>query len=164
MNDIISFDYKEFKNYVAKFEKLQKEFETFLRKFLLEQAQRAITTIKKRTPVDTGYLRESWIIGDEAKAIINTGKTKPKYTSNYDSAFTQNATIDDIKYDGKDLVVTIGNIAEYASFVENGHTTSAGGWVRGHFMMTIGIQQIEAAMPRRFEVAFRTFLSEMGVM
>ena len=170
MNDIISFDYKEFKEYVKKFEKLQQEFNLFLRKFLLEQAQRAIGVIKKRTPVDTGYLRESWIIGNEAKVIKGytiyngAGKSKLKYKSSYDSAFAQQATIDDIQYNGTDLVVVIGNIAEYASFVENGHTTTAGGWINGVFMMKIGIQQIESAMPKRFETAFKTFLFELGVM
>lgn len=154
------FDFSEFEKYVKNFEKATNEFDTFLKKFLLQQAQRAIASAKKRTPVDTGALRASWGIGNQTIAL----------KSNIDSEGHENVTLDmenstvvDITVVGDNLEVTIWNGMEYASYVEYGHTTTNGNWVDGYFMLTISIDTVQRAMPGRFQKAFMQFLKERGV-
>ena len=69
------FDFKELENYCKKFEKTTQEFETFLKKFLLQQAQRVVREAKLRTPVDTGALRNSWAIGSQKIVLKEKGGT-----------------------------------------------------------------------------------------
>lgn len=66
-----NFDFKEFEKYLKKFDKIPNDFKLFLNNFLLDIAQRTIARTKPRTPVDTGALRNSWMIGN-----INVGKTE----------------------------------------------------------------------------------------
>ncbi len=58
------FDFSQFETFVKTFEVLQKNFEQFLRQFLLEMANRVISKVKPKTPVDTGALKSEWQIGE----------------------------------------------------------------------------------------------------
>lgn len=112
---------------------VQKQFHKFLEDFLFEQAMRALRKIKLRTPVDTGALRNAWTIED---GVIRKGNT---------------------------LFVVIKNPLNYASFIEYGHTKQNRiGWVDGYFMATISIQEVQDAMPKRFDKAFNDFLSKLN--
>ena len=155
------FDYSQFEEYVKNFEKATDEFDNFLRKFLLQMAYRVIARVRPRTPVDTGFLRESWFVGDEAK-VIKEGNDG-KFTSNYSSAFASKASLDSVKVKGNTLEIEIGNIAEYASFIEFGHAYENGKWYQGKFMLTISIDEIQQQIPKRFEQEFKKFLIDRGV-
>jgi len=159
------FDYSQFEKYVKNFEKMADEFEEWLKTFLLQQAQRCIGRTKQRQNalnlIDTGFMINAWTVGDEAK-VIKQGEDG-KFTSNYDSAFASQATIDSVKQIGNSLEITLGNIAEYASYVELGHSTRSGGWVNGGFMFTISMDEIDRAMPTRFQNEFITFLKKWEV-
>lgn len=155
------FDYSQFEKYVKDFEKATNEFDEFLRSFLLQMAYRVIARVKPRTPVDTGFLREAWFVGDEAK-VIKSGDDG-KFTSDYSSAFASKASLDSVKVIGNSLQIVIGNIAEYASFIEYGHAYSNGRWYQGKFMLTISIDEIQAQIPKRFEAEFKKFLKNRGV-
>lgn len=155
-----NFDYKQFEQYVKNFEKMTTEFETFLKTYLLQQAQRCVSSCKRRTPVDTGALRASWGIGSQ-KLVL---KSSMDYEGNVKVSFdSENSSIVDISVVGNNFEVTIWNGMEYASYVEYGHSTTGGTWVNGHFMLTISISQVSNAMPARFETAFKNFLKERGV-
>lgn len=154
------FDYRQFEEYVKNFEKMINEFETFLKTYLLEQAQRCINACKKRTPVDTGALRASWGIGSQKLVLKSSMDSEGKVNVSFDEA---NSSIADISVVGDNFEVTIWNGMEYASYVEYGHSTRGGTWVDGYFMLTISIAQVENAMPARFEKAFKNFLKERGV-
>ena len=159
------FDYTQFEEYVKKFENIEKEFEDWLKTFLLQQAQRCIARTKQRQRgldlIDTGFMINAWTIGDEARAI-KKGKDG-KFTSDFDSAFANEATINSVKQVGNSLEIELGNIAEYASFVELGHSTRGGGWVSGGFMFTISMDEIDRAMPTRFNNEFINFLKKWGI-
>lgn len=152
------FDYSQFQNYVKDFENAQKEFETFLKTFLLQQAQRVIRAVKPRTPVDTGALRNSWCIGNETKAI-RYDKNGNVTGTDYQSAFANEATIDDVQIIGDTLQVTISNPMEYASYIEYGQRSYL-----GRYMLTISMDEISAAMSGRFEKEFKNFLMNWGVI
>ena len=160
------FDYSQFEEFVKKYDNMIKEFENWLKLFLLQQAQRCIARTKQRQRgldlIDTGFMINAWTIGNEAKAI-KQGKDG-KFTSDYNSAFANQASIDDVKVSPSgELEITLGNIAEYASYVELGHSTRNGGWVQGGFMLTVSMDEINNAMPTRFQREFENFLKKWGV-
>jgi hypothetical protein len=152
------FDYYLYKHWLKKFGTSVSEFELWLKKFLLQQAQRVIRDARLRSPVDTGFYRESWVIGNEAKRIVLGGRPDGTASSDYKSAFAQKASISDIKVVGKDLQVTIVNGAEYASFIEYGH-----GSYPAKYVLTVAIDKVQRALPKRFDTAFKQFLKEKGV-
>lgn len=159
------FDYSQFKEYMTKFEDMTESFDTWLKTFLLQQAQRCIARTKTRQRaldlIDTGFMINAWTIGDEAKAI-REGEDG-KFTSDYNSAFANEASINSVKQVGNSLEITLGNIAEYASYVELGHTSRGGNWINGGFMFTISMDEIERAMPTRFQREFINFLKNWGI-
>ena len=159
------FDYSQFEKFVTKYDKMTKDFENWLKTFLLQQAQRCIARTKQRQRgldlIDTGFMINAWTIGNEAKAI-KKGKDG-KFTSDFDSAFANEATINSVKQVGNSLEIELGNIADYSSYVEWGHTSRGGTWVDGGFMLTISIDEIERAMPTRFQREFIQFLKEWGI-
>lgn len=130
-------DFEELKKFFKDFKDARSDFESFLEKFLLEMAQRALGSggnIKENTPVDTGALRMMW-------------------------------QIEDVHISGNNLQVTIWNGMDYASFVEFGHRNwITNNWVDGRFMMTIGIDIIQRQMPARFEKAFKEYLISKGAV
>ena len=159
------FDYSQFKEYVSKFENMTETFDNWLKTFLLQQAQRCIARTKQRQRgldlIDTGFMINAWYVGDEAHVIAKGANGK--YTSSFDSAFANEASINSVIQVGNFLEITVGNIAEYASYVEYGHTSRGGTWVNGGFMLTISIDEIERAMPSRFQREFINFLKEWGI-
>lgn len=130
------FDYSQFKEYITKFENMTESFDTWLKTFLLEQAERCMGRTRARQKalglVDTGYMSEAWAVG-KLSVVGNT------------------------------LQVEVGNPAEYASYVEWGHTSRGGNWVDGGFMFTISLDEIERAMPTRFQREFINFLKNWGI-
>lgn len=152
-----SFDYSQFEKYVNNFEKMTDEFELFLKQFMLQMAQRVISRVKPRTPVDTGALRASWGIGNQSIALRSVGDTD---LLEFDP---ENSTVADISAVGNNFEVTIWNGMEYASYVEYGHSTQSGAWKNGYFMLTISVDEIEKQMPSRFKSEFIKFCKNKGV-
>ena len=108
------FDYKEYEKWAKSLGTAKEEFQNWLRMFLLEQAQRVVALGKPRTPVDTGFLRNSWYIGSQKivqKMNWETGKSEID---------TDKSDIASIAVVGDYLQVEIGLGAEYASYIEYG--------------------------------------------
>ena len=135
------FDYSDFENYRRNFYKMYKDYDSWLTSFLLQEGMRFIAGVKPRTPVDTGDLRNHW-------------------------------QLDGITLEEGALHCWFVNSMYYATHVEYGHAkpykagAAEGGpdWVEGYFMMTVTLEQIERAMPARFEAAFSQFLLSLGVL
>lgn len=162
----MSFDYKEFIELRNKFIKMDKEFDMFLRNFLLEMGLRALADTKRNTPVDTGLLKNSWQIGDSNYTIQTRVNKSNKLKVSLDKrnvAF-KDVTVKGVTRKGDTLEVILYNPAEYASFREYGHMTrNRDGWVEGQFMCTIAINRIESQIPARFETAFNTWIRSLGM-
>lgn len=150
-------DFSQFEKFAKSWQDTYEDFDNFIKVFLLEMALRAVAKIKPRTPVDTGALRNTWGIGDQA---LQVGRT----TEQAKSAFEQKATIDSVNVVGNNFEITIWNLMDYASFVEFGHRTPGGGWVEGRFMMTISIDEVARQIPARFNKAFKTYLASKGAV
>lgn len=162
MSKRTDFDYSEFLKYAKQMGRAEEEFKTWLKYFLLEQAQRVVRDAKDRTPIDTGALINSYQIGTQKITLMDdpTGrmaiKSKDKPARVID---TDNSTIDDIKVINDYLEVTISNPMEYASYVEYGHHLSGKKPYQGQYMLTIAVQDVIDALPFRFTKQFYNFIN-----
>lgn len=150
------FDYSQYEKFVNNLQIATDDFQTFLKKFLLEMAQRVVAKTKLKTPVDTGALRASWGIGSQH---IELNSRIDSFGNDIITLDTEKSQIADISVVGNYLQVTIWNAMEYASYVELGH-----GAYKGRFMLTISIDEVQQQMPKRFEKQFQEFLKEKGVV
>jgi|SRR3712207_5012002 len=123
MGKLGSFDYSGFKDMANRFNKALDErvIEKWIEEFLIEMAFRAERKIKKRTPVDSGYLRENWQVGDVEKQ-----------GDEYVVEIFNNC-----------------NYASYVEYGHR--TKNHKGWVEGRFMATISMQEIERQLPKFLE-------------
>lgn len=114
----------------------EKEFDDFLRDFLIEMANRVIAKTKPRTPYDTGALRNAWQLGD----ISGNGKEISVEILN-----------------GMEYATEI----EYGHRIVRGGVEV--GWYEGRFMLKISIDEVDAQMPARYDKAFKLFCLERGI-
>lgn len=145
------FDYKEYERWVKKLGIIKDDFDLWLKQFLLEQALRVIALGKPRTPVDTGYLRNSWYIGNQQ--IVQ----KENYETGQAEIDTSQSDIASIAVIGNTLEVEIGLGADYASYIEYGHHS-----YEGRYMLTISIDEVQRQIPARFNKEWLQFLKNRG--
>lgn len=162
----MSVDFSQLIEFRDRFKRMESEFETFLKKFLIKQALDVLAKTKEETPTDTGLLKNSWTIGDQTLAIgsrkLKSGKHKgeTRYFQ-VDSAFAQGASLDSVVRQGDMLVITISNNVEYAKYVEYGHMTRGRSkWVNGKFMCSLAIIDVKRKIPARFEREFSAWFAE----
>lgn len=129
------FDYRELEKYIKNFQKASDHFEQWLISFLQENANWLLKQTVESTPVDTGNLRRQWRI------------TKVRKLSSENIGFA------------------LVNYADYASYVELGHTTrNRKNWVEGYYMCTISMKKLEQYLPRRFEKEFMIYMKGYGLV
>ena len=145
------FDYKEYKKWVENLGIIKDDFDLWLKQFLLQQAQRVIALGKPRTPVDTGYLRNSWYIGSQT--IVQ----KENYETRKAEIDTSKSDIASIAVIGNTLEVEIGLGADYASYIEYGQRS-----YEGRYMLTISIDEVQRQLPARFNKEWLKFLKDRG--
>lgn len=146
------FHFKEYSEWTKKVGIAKEDFRLWLKQFLLTEAQRVVAKGKRRTPVDTGYLRNSWYIGSQTVVQTRTASGKAKID-------TKNSDVLSVKVVGNVLQVEIGLGADYASFVEFGHHS-----YEGRYMLTISIDEVQRQLPARFNKEFLTFIKSKGVI
>lgn len=128
------FDFSQFEDMADRYTKALNEnsVEKWMQELLLELAYRAVAKIKKRTPVDTGVLRQRWDLG----GIIRKG-------DGYEVEIFNN--------------VEYAPYVEYGHRTGKDLT----GWVEGRFMMTISMKEIEREMPKFLERKQTEFLNKL---
>lgn len=177
----MSFDFKEFVELRDKFVRMEKEFNNFISNFLLQEGLRVLAKTKENTPVDTGYLRNMWQLGDSNYTIqsraIKRGKHKGelRVTADRQNVSWKDASVKGVVRKGDTLEITIYNPLDYASFVEYGHRQIPGryvpvigkklkkAWVEGKYMATIAIKDVEEKLPARFEQQFKARVISIGL-
>ena len=167
---MITVDVSGLKEFEAYLHRMADGFETFIREFLLKEALRVLRDTKRNTPVDSGYLRNNWQVGDSRYAFRYTISRK-SYKANRTlsrgrfrvvSVKGKEPTIDSVYKNGGYLMVDIYNPAEYASFVEYGHMTrNRNGWVPGRFMCTVAIEKITEKIPPHWNAEFKRWLQTL---
>lgn len=168
-------DFKELKALEERLAKLEQgDFDRVCRELANEVAQLLWRKVKQRTPV--GHVPQD-IFENKKSTVTAVGASgkKRKFASRQSAIFQQywagytGGTLRDawtilpIEKRGNEYVVTIINLTEYASYVEYGHRQRPGryvpalgkslkaGWVKGRFMLTISIQEVEAMLPQMLE-------------
>lgn len=129
-------DSKEFNELQGKLEKMEKQFNEFLKTYLIEMAERVINRTKPRTPVDSGDLKRAWILGD----IQGNGK---------------NISVEILNGMEYATEVEFGH-----RIVSNGVEI---GWVDGRFMLTTSINEIRQQMPLRYAKNLKEFCHKLGL-
>lgn len=152
------FDYKQYLKWVNNIGVTKEHFDLWLKTFLLQQAQRVVRNTKLLTPVDTGALRASWSIGNQHIYLTETGD-KTSSGKNVVDVDLSKSDIASVAIIGDTLSVEIYSNLDYASFVEYGHHS-----YKGKFMLTISIDKVQKALPKRFEKEFQAFLQSGGVI
>ncbi len=131
------FDVKNLEKFKEELERLDRNTNAFLELCAKELAARLLRMVVKRTPV-----------GDYPKGAGKKGGT-----------LRRGWTIGEIKKEGNVYKIDIANNTEYASYVEFGHRTpNHKGWVKGRFMMTISVRELENIAPKILENRIKKFL------
>ena len=123
-----------------------------------ELAARLLALVIPKTPVgeypensgkNGGTLRRGWTSKTHEEAAIGSGKGKnaKEYA---DSLNVMKA--------GDTYTIEIVNPVEYASYVEFGHRTVNGGWVEGHYMLTISEEKLKQMAPNILEKKLQEYL------
>lgn len=129
--------------------------------------------MKKRTPVgvkpkfdEPKTVKVKGASGKTRSFLTKSGAILDQYWAGYTGGTLRDAwTILPIEKQGNNYVITLVNNTEYASYVEYGHRQTPGryvpalgkrlkaGWVKGRFMMTVSIQEVEQLAPAILEKA-----------
>jgi len=168
-------DFKELKALEERLAKLEQgDFDRVCRELANELAQKLLAKVKKRTlvgkpPQDLYENKKTTVTavgasGKKRKFLSREAAIYQQYWAGYTGGTLRDAwTILPIEKHGNEYVVTIINPTEYASYVEYGHRQRPGryvpalgkslkaGWVKGRFMLTISIQEIETMLPKMLE-------------
>lgn len=151
------------------------DMDAFVEGCAKELAARLLAKVIKRTPVGdysgasytcaSGEQHKGYKVKGKKGGTLRRGWTAQQSRSGSEGLKTNGAKqyVDSLKINhyGGFLVIEIVNPVEYASYVEFGHrTASHKGWVRGHFMLTISEQEIQAIAPKVLEAKIKKFLGE----
>lgn len=130
------FNYKEFEKFRDNFAGLAKDYDKFLGDFLMTEGMKCLADTKRRTPVDTGNLRERWQLSGPFKR----GDTK--YVAIHNS-------------------VRYASWVEDGHRIVNQYGTY--GWQPGRHMSRIALVNAEMKLPQRFETAFKKWCKGKGI-
>lgn len=130
------FDFNETTKFVNKFRKTSKLFDAWLLDFMYGIAEKLVREIAKRTPVDTGLLRDSWRVEKvekQGREIVAWFRNDQDYASH----------------------VEWGHAWPYYGGIASEGDIE---WVPGRFMMRISLQKAYADLPKEFRREFQEFL------
>lgn len=154
-----SFNYKEYENYVNNLGIATKDFQTWLKRFLLRMALQVVKNAKDNSPVDTGAYKASWSIGTQKIVLKETGEINQNTGHEKVEKDLEKSDVESIKLIGDYLEVEIYNPMEYASYIEFGH-----GSYKGKYVLTIALDTVQNEMPKLFNSQFQTWLKRRGVI
>lgn len=127
------FDFSETRRLQQQLLSTQREFDSFIKDFLLKQGLEVVGIAKENTNVITGLLRNSWTVQGvkrEGNSLVVTIVNPTEYAS----------------------------FVEYGH-MNRGRTN----WVEGQFICTLAIDEVYRLMPQRFQAAFANWAREMGL-
>lgn len=130
----MTFNYDEFKQLVENFEDLYKSYNNFLEEFLIKQGNLLLARTKQ-TP----------------RHPVKTGYLIGKW-------FMYSP-----RHIGNKHYVGVRNNTKYASWVEDGHRTVNGGWVKGKHMALMALTEVDSQLNIRFQTAFKKWLKSKGL-
>lgn len=154
----MGFEKKELEDLLKNFKELASDYENFLGDFLTRQGLDCVAETKKNTPVDTGRLRNSW----QCSKVFKKGNERYVVVGTDKDALTD-AETKTVSEGGKVSNLVMQNNVYYASWIEDGHKTVNGKWVKGYHMARNALNQIEKNLPGRFQKDFDRWCKSKGV-
>ena len=152
----------------AKYGKAADDADAFLRGFLLEMGLRVLAKSKQRTPVQTGYLRNSWQLreitrsGNELEITLFNPVEYASYVEYGHKrkpwAKASKAITD--RTPRKKTKRRKGKKAKKAARPAGMAGPMAGDWTEGFFMATTSIAEVQAQMPARLRAAFKKWIDQ----
>lgn len=144
------FDFKELKRWHGKIQRLDEtDKDRLFRECANELAARLLSKVIPRTPVGQypagsgkvgGTLRRGWTGGEDAASYAKSLN---------------------VRRQGSMYTVEIINPVYYASYVEYGHRTVSGGWVKGKHFLKISEREVLESAPsvlsRKIEAFFKEY-------
>lgn len=130
----MSFNYEEFKKLTENFKDLYKDYNNFVKEFLTEQGMLLLAKTKQRP-----------------RHPVDTGYLIGRWFMF--GPFNN----------GNNYYVNVHNGVKYASWVEDGHRTVNGGWVKGKHMAKIALTEVELKLETRFNKEFSQWLKQKGL-
>ena len=136
----VKFDFKELTFFTSELLNASEDFDKFMKDFLRDMASRFLAKVIKLTPVDTGNLRNSWVIG--------------------------NPTGEGIEMSIK--IMNAAEYADLVEFGHRGKYVPALGvtlftdrfFTEGKFMMKLTAERIRWEMPKRLKKAYDEWVSK----
>ena len=130
-------DYKALKDLQTQMQQLNQERDEFCRAAAKELAARLLRKVKQRTPVGV----------------------YPEGSGKQGGTLRNNWTISAVQRNDNSYTVDIINPTEYAPYVEYGHRTRGGkGFVKGRFMLTVSVDEIQRDAPKILEKKLEKWL------
>lgn len=157
-------DFKQFKDFQKKLERLEKMQQEFCEAAARELAARLLRKVIMRTPVGEypantgvtgGTLRRGWTSTSHREAELGTA-----FGGSNTGAATYAKKLP-VRREGNNFVIDIINPVAYSQYVEYGHRTrGGGGWVQGRFMLTISVDEVQSAAPKILEKKLAKWLGD----
>ncbi|MED4377982.1 HK97 gp10 family phage protein [Schinkia azotoformans] len=150
-------EFSEFKQLADRFHHIldNNVVDLFLKEILLDMAKKLVSKTKRKTPVNTGLLRESWQIGhieQRGNNYMVEVYSEIEYASFVENGFRAHWVPGEWK----------ANQFVYDPNAKTGmQVGKKGGWVQGKFMMTLSVKEIEREMPRFLERKQTEFLNRL---
>lgn len=132
-----------------------KQVEEIIVKMLFELANTTLALTKEKTPEGQYNNQVSFTTKDGVKVDFTTKSNRQG------GHLRREWFISGVERSGDTLTIEIYNNVDYASFVENGHRTTNGGWVEGRFMLKVSIKEVEQILPEIVERHQKQFLKEL---
>lgn len=158
-------DYEELKELQRNIESLTEalSMDQFCESCAKELAARLLALVIPKTPVGD-YSGDSYTCanGQTHKGHKVKGKVGGTLRRGWGAAAAggakEYANSLNITKSGNTYTIEIVNPVEYASYVEFGHRTVDGGWVEGHYMLTISEEKLKSIAPQVLEKKLNDYL------
>lgn len=137
----IKVEISELEKYRNSFLQVSVGFNKWLYHFLEKSAEKYIKKVKLRTPVDTGKLKDSWIM---LRPVVKSGMIEVVIVNTaYYASF-----------------VEFGHAKPYKS----GASPGSSDWVDGYFVLTITEEDVQRILPKWFERDFIAYMKSGGIV
>ena len=144
MGGSVEFDFHEFENFAARFQQMADGLDGFCTQMAKQLAAELLRKCIKRTPVDTGKLKENW----RTSAVEKVGDAYTVEVSN------ETLYASYVEY-GHRTAHSKGQIS-----LKRAKSTGQR-WVPGKFMMTISAQEVQNSMEAKIERALAKYMEQM---
>ena len=157
-----SADFEELKALANELLEMQKEIDEFCEIAARALARRLLDLVRQSTPVGQypassgkqgGTLHRGWVAETHEEAAGGSGLTTAAKALQYAQSL-------EVEKSGHCYVVRVKNPVKYASYVEFGHRTVNGGFVKGQYFLTKAEAILENEKDRILEKDLTKYLKE----